>query len=43
MGVSYLSYLFSWLAYFIVNGAIISTIMLIIMRLAVITDDTVFV
>lgn len=42
MGVSYPAYLFSWLFYFICNGVLISTIMLIITRLLVITDDTTF-
>ena len=42
MGVSYLSYLLSWLLYFILNGLIISVVMLLIVRFLVITDDTVF-
>lgn len=42
MGVNYLSYLFSWLAYFIINGLMIALLMLIIMKLLVITDDTDF-
>lgn len=42
MGVSYLSYLCSWLLYFILNGAIISGVMLVIMRFLVLTDDTQF-
>jgi len=42
MGLSYLSYLCSWLLYFILNGLIISTVMLVIMRALVITDDTIF-
>lgn len=42
MGVTYPAYLLSWLFYFICNGIIISTIMLVITRLLVITDDTKF-
>lgn len=42
MGVSYLSYLLSWLVYFIVNGAIISTVMMLITRFLIITEDTNF-
>jgi ATP-binding cassette, subfamily A (ABC1), member 3 len=42
MGLSYPAYLLSWLFYFICNGVIISAIMLIITKLLVITDDTIF-
>ena len=42
MGVSYLSYLLSWLAYFILNGAIISTVMMLIAKFLIISDDTAF-
>ena len=42
MGVSYISYLFSWLTYFILNGLIVSIVMLLITRFFIITDETVF-
>lgn len=38
MGVSYISYLLSWLAYFILNGAIISAVMLTITKFFIVTD-----
>jgi hypothetical protein len=42
MGVSQMSYILSWLVYFIMNGLIISTVMMIILRALVITDATNF-
>lgn len=42
MGVSQLAYTFSWLIYFLLNGMIVSLVMILIMRLFVITDRTNF-
>jgi hypothetical protein len=38
MGLSYLSYLFSWLFYFLINGLLIAAIMLLVTFGFVITD-----
>lgn len=42
MGVSQFNYIISWLVYFIANGAIVTFVMMAIVRLFVITDSTNF-
>ena len=37
-----MSYLFSWLVYFILNGALISTVMMLIAKFLIISEDTTF-
>jgi hypothetical protein len=42
MGVQQLSYILSWIVYFIMNGLLVSVVMMIIVKSLVITDDTQF-
>ena len=42
MGVSQMSYILSWIVYFIMNGLLISVVMMIILKFLVITHDTNF-
>jgi len=42
MGVSYMSYLLSWLLYFLLNGVLISAVMLAITKFLIITEETAF-
>lgn len=42
MGVSQFNYIVSWLAYFLANGTIVTCVMMLIVRLLVINDSTVF-
>jgi len=42
MGVQQLSYILSWIVYFIMNGLLVSVVMMIIIKSLVITDQTQF-
>jgi hypothetical protein len=42
MGVTQFSYILSWIVYFILNGIIVSTVMMLIVKFFVISDETVF-
>jgi hypothetical protein len=42
MGCSQKSYIFSWLSYFILNGMLVSTVMLLITKIFIVSDKTAY-
>lgn len=42
MGLSQISYITSWIFYFILNGLLITIIMMLVAYLFIITDDTIW-